>query len=158
MAPVRLCLLRVNGGIVGLAAWVTEHSGAVECDLLTRTGHELRDVGDALSWSALASFILHRDPAGAIAREIDGDFSVWATTSKTNGLLADIFDMLAQINANLVAIGEHSKTKPVPRYPRPGMEQEDAGNVKRFGHGALPRGQFRKWLEDKRKERNGERS
>lgn len=137
---------------------MTEHSGAVECDLLTRTGHELRDVGDALSWSALASFILHRDPAGAIAREIDGDFSVWATTSKTNGLLADIFDMLAQINANLVAIGEHSKTKPVPRYPRPGMEQEDTGNVKRIGRGALPRGGFRKWLEDKRKERNGERS
>ena len=68
--------------------------------------------------------------------------------------------MLAQINANLVAIGEHSKTKPVPRYPRPGMEAQetDNGNVKRFGHGALPRGQLRKWLEDKRKERNGERS
>lgn len=138
---------------------MTEHSGAVECDLLTRTGHELKDVGRTLSWGALASFILHRDADSAISREIDGDYALWATTSKTNGLLADIFDMLAQINANLVAIGQHDKAKPVPRYPRPGMEQETgADNVKRFGRGALPRGGFRKWLENKRSERNGERS
>ena len=137
---------------------MTEHSGAIECDLLARTGHELKDVGKTLSWGALASFILHRDADSALSREIDGEYAVWATTSKTNGLLADIFDMLAQINANIVALGEHSKARPVPKYPRPGIDQTEPDGVKKFGHGALPRGGFRKWLEDKRRERNGERS
>lgn len=135
---------------------MAEHSEAVEWDLLTQTGHELRDVGGSISWGALASFLLHRRPDSALSQEIDGDWAIWATTMKTNGLLADIFDMLAQINANLVATGTHQKAKPVPRYPRPGMEDSGNDAIKRVGRGALPRGEFRKWLENKRREKHGE--
>lgn len=154
MAAVWLTVLRVDGGIVSLAAFVTEHAGAIEYDLLTKTGHELQDVGRTLSWNALASFVLHGDADTALAREMNEEYSLWTMTMKTNGILADIFDMLAQINANLVAIGSHSKAKPVKPYPRPGME-EKREDVKHFGKGALPRGQFKVWLEQKRKERNG---
>ncbi len=151
MAAVRLCLLRSNGGIVGLAAFVVEHDGAIEYDLLTKTGHELKDIGRSLSWDALASFVIYDGNDSALARELDEEYTLWATALKSNGILADIFDMLAQINANLVALGEHKASKQVSPYPRPGME-EKRDNVKHFGRGALPRGEFRKWLEKKREE------
>lgn len=151
MAAVRLCLLRSNGGIVGLAAFVVEHDGAIEYDLLTKTGHELKDIGRSLSWDALASFVIYDGNDSALARELDEEYTLWATALKSNGILADIFDMLAQINANLVALGEHKASKQVAPYPRPGME-EKRDNVKHFGRGALPRGEFRKWLEKKREE------
>lgn len=154
MAPVRFGIFRINGGIVGLAAFVTEHAGAIEYDLLTKTGHELGDVGGSLSWDALTSFISHGAPDSALSRELDDEYYLWSLRVKTNGILADIFDMLAQINANLVAIGSHSKAKPVKPYPRPGME-ERRGDTQRIGKGALPRGEFRKWLEQKRKEHDG---
>lgn len=153
MAPAWISLLRSNGGIVSLAAFVTEHDGAIEYDLLTQTGHELKDIGRTLSWDALASFVMYDSNDSALARELDEENSLWAKTLKTNGILADIFDMLSQINANLVAIGEHQASKPIRPYPRPGME-EKRENVKHFGKGALPRGEFRKWLEAKRRERN----
>ena len=153
MAAVRVGILRSNGGITSLAAFVTEHDGAIEYDLLTRTGHELQDVGRTLSWGALASFVTNSDGDSALARDLDADHHLWTTTTKTNGILADIFDMLAQINANLVAMGEHRQSKQPKPYPRPGAE-EHRDDVKHFGKGALPRGEFRKWLEKKRKERN----
>lgn len=130
---------------------MTEHDGAIEYDLLTKTGHELKDIGRTLSWDALASFVIYDSNDSALARELDEENALWATRLKTNGILADIFDMLAQINANLVAIGEHKASKPITPYPRPGMD-ERRDNVRHFGKGALPRGEFRKWLENKRKE------
>ena len=133
---------------------MTEHDGAIEYDLLTKTGHELRDVGGTLSWSALASFILHVDTDSALARELDEDFSLWALQIKTNGILADLYDILAQINANLVAIGQHSKAKEVKPYPRPRAE-EKSGSTRHVGKGALPKGRFKSWLEEKRRENNG---
>jgi len=153
VAPVWFRILRINGGIASLSAFVTEHEGAIEYDLLTQTGHELQDVGRSLSWSALASFVINDGSDSALSRELDAERHLWATTTKTNGILADIFDMLAQINANLVAIGERKPSKQPAPYPRPGVE-EKRENVKHYGKGALPRGQFRAWLEKKRKERN----
>ena len=132
---------------------MTEHDGAIEYDLLTKTGHELKDIGRTLSWDALASFIIYDEIDSALGRELNEEYSLWAALLKTNGILADIFDMLAQINANLVAIGEHKASASIKPYPRPGM-QEERENVKHFGKGALPRGEFRKWLEKKREERN----
>lgn len=152
MVAAGRCLLRGDGGIVSLAAFVTEHDGAIEYDLLTQTGHELQDVGRTLSWDALASFVLHVGSDSALSRDLDAEYQLWATTIKTNGILADIYDVLSQINANLVAIGSHKESKPIKPYPRPGME-EKRENVKHYGKGALPRGEFRKWLEKKREER-----
>lgn len=132
---------------------MTEHEEAIEYDLLTKTGHELKDIGRTLSWNALASFVIHEDTSSALSRELNEEYSLWAMQLKTNGILADIWDMLAQINANLVALGEHSKANQPRRYPRPGMEEEEE-NVRHFGKGALPRGQFKAWLEKKREEWN----
>ena len=156
MDRVRLCILRSDGGIVSLAALVTEHSGAIEYDLLTKTGHELQDVGRSLSWGALASFIANVDDNSALTRELNDEYQIWATTIKTNGILADIYDVLSQINANLVALGERKPSKAPKPYPRPGVEKKQ-DNVKHFGS-AVPRGEFRKWLEKKRRERNGRRT
>lgn len=132
---------------------MAEHDGAIEYDLLTKTGHELQDVGRTLSWNALASFILHTGGDSALSREMNADHYVWTTTTKTNGILADIYDMLAQINANLIALGERKQAKQVKPYPRPGAE-EKRENIKHFGRGALPKDELRAWFEKKRRERN----
>jgi hypothetical protein len=53
-------------------------------------------------------------------RELRPDLSQWSTTAKTNAILADIYDMLAAINANLCAKGSGKKAKRPKPYPRPG--------------------------------------
>ncbi len=130
---------------------MAKHDGAIEYDLLTKTGHELNDVGRTLSWQALASFLLHEEPTSALARELDDEKYIWTQTLKTNGLLADIFDLLAQINANLVAYGNRQPAKEPKRYPRPDME-EKRENERHIGRGALPKAELRKWVERKRQE------
>ena len=119
--------------------------------MLTKTGHELADVGSTLSWRALASFLLYSESGSALYRDVNGDAAVWAEAIKTNGILADIYDQLAQINANLVAIGSREKAKPATPYPRPGIEQT-AGNMKHFGKGALSPDELEAWFEEKRKQ------
>lgn len=81
-------------------------------------GYELRDVGRSLSWSALLSFISNLGPESYLAREIEPELHNWTTTLKTNQILADIYDMLAMINANLVAFGSKKPTKKPKQYPR----------------------------------------
>lgn len=137
---------------------MAEHDEAIEYDLLTKTGHELRDVGSVLSWGALASFILQRDADSALSRDLDKDVALWSTTTKTNGLLADIYDVLAQINANIVAIGQHEKARTPAKYPRPGVEQTTPDNEKRIGKGAMERNKLREWFDKKRRERNERRA
>ena len=74
----------------------------------------------------------------------------WDTTTKTNAILADIYDILQVINRNLVA--SHSK-KPVKQkikpYPRPGQDE----NERKIGKGALPVNELRAWIENKRKQK-----
>ena len=81
-------------------------------------GYELRDVGRSLSWSALLSFISNLGPESYLAREIEPELHNWTTTLKTNQILADIYDMLAMINANLVAYGSKKQSKKPKPYPR----------------------------------------
>ena len=147
MDAVRSGLYECNGGIVGLAAFVAEHAGAIEYDLLTKTGHEIKDVGATLSWEALTSFVFHGTPDSALARELNEEEALWALTMKTNGILADIFDMLSRINTNLVAIAEKKKATPITPYPRPGVEQSD-DNTQRIGSGALPVSDLHSWMEE----------
>ena len=131
--------------------FVDDHREAIEYDLLTLTGHELADVGRTLSWGALASFLAYERNGSALDRDVNGDASIWSDIIKTNGILADIYDQLAQINANLVAIGSRSKSQPVKPYPRPGIEQ-DGENRRHFGKGALPVNELEAWFERKRRE------
>ena len=64
-------------------------------------------------------------------------------------LLADIFDVLAMINSNLVAIGSHKKTEAPERYPRPWKTDD---GKKHIGSGALPPDELRKWFDERRKQ------
>jgi len=74
--------------------------------------------------------------------------SEWSNAVKTNEILADIYDMLAMINANLIAVGNKKNAKAPKPYPRPGAKPK---NEQHFGSGALPPNELRKWIEEKRR-------
>ena len=120
-------------------------------DLLTKTGFTCDDIGGALSWGALLSFIKNVGPDSALGREI-GNTNGWETRIKTNAILADIYDLLQVINRNIVAA--HSK-KPVKEkikpYPRPGQDE----NKRKIGKGAMPVADLREWINKKRKKKGG---
>lgn len=82
------------------------------------------------------------------AKELDPDLALWAGTVKTNAILADIFDILAMINANICAMGTGKKAKKPKGYPRP----TDA-NKKQIGKDALPLDELRAWFDRKREEK-----
>lgn len=86
---------------------------------MTKTGNSLSDVGRRLDWSALNSFMQKTAPDSALMREIHPDVYNWATPMKTNALLADIYDVLNAINANLCAKGTGKRAKRPKPYPRP---------------------------------------
>jgi hypothetical protein len=82
--------------------------------------------------------------------ELHPEFSAWATRTKTNGILADICDVLSDIRYVLLTICGGKPNKPEP-YQRPNMKEPD--NVKHFGKGGgLPPDELRAWFEKKRKE------
>ena len=118
--------------------------------MLRETGHELNDVGRTLSWGALDSFLKHIAPDSALMRELNPDAAVWSSTTKTNAILADIWDMLATINSNLIAIGSGRPAKKPKLYPRP--KQHDHDSERHFGSKALPVEELHKWIEQKRAE------
>ena len=125
-----------------------KHHKALESDLM-KYGYELRDVGHSLSWGALHSFISNIEPDSALSRELAPDTYKWSTTTKTNAILADIYDMLALINANLVAIGSHKQTKTPPPYPRPGNKKDG----KHIGDEAIPASELKDMFVSKRRQR-----
>ena len=125
--------------------YVARHREAVEYDLLTKTGHQIDDISGTLSWGAVASFLTKLTAESATVREQNPEVGRWATTTQTNTILADIYDMLTAINANLVRLGHGKPDKPKP-YPRPG--QKDKKN-KHLGT-AIPSDALHKWIEEKR--------
>lgn len=141
------------GGIISLAKAVLEHREAIECDLLRETGRELNEVGRTLSWRALDSFLNHTEVDSALMRELRPELAPWGTTAKTNMILADIFDILAMINANLVALGDRKQAKKPKPYPRP--YKQDDSDKQHIGSGALPKDELRRWFEEKRAQNAG---
>lgn len=127
------------GGIISLAEFVSEHREAVNYDLLTRTGYDLDSVGRGLSWSALDAFIRNTPPDGALMREMRPEIAQWSTVAKTNAILADIYDLLSAINANLCAKGSGKRPKRPKPYPRPGA----MSNQRKIGK-ALPVDELKK--------------
>ena len=81
-------------------------------------------------------------------RDLNPELSAWSSTVRTIKILADIDDLLLQINANLVAVGSGKKAKKPKPYPRPG--KKDKGNERHIGSGALPPDELRKWFDKKR--------
>lgn len=136
--------------MISLAKHVLAHREAIQYDLLTNTGHTLNDIGRSLSWDALDSFLRNVSMDSALAREMNPDEWAWTTPFKTNSLLADILDELAQINSNLVAIGNRNPAKKIKPYPRPWKKAP--ADEKKIGSGGLPPAELRKWIKRKRAE------
>lgn len=135
--------------MIGLAEFINEHRGAVERDLLTETGHELSDVGSTLSWSALRAFMSSTKPGSALSGELNPEMTEWSTVAKTNAILADIFDQLSIINANLRVLITHKPGRRPEPYKRPGDNKKE---TQRIGKGALRGAQaMREWIESRRK-------
>lgn len=113
---------------------------------MTRTVYRLDDAGGALSWRSLYSFIKNLQGDSALARDL-GKSTGWEDTKKTNEILADIYDMLQVINANVIAYASGGKKKmKVTPYPRPGREDD---KKKRIGSGAVPVTDMREWIRRK---------
>ena len=142
--------------MIGLAKQIQEHRGAIEYDLLTKTGHSIDDIGRSLSWDALDSFLSNIGLDSALGRELHLEEAEWCTTTKTNKMLAEVIDLLAQINANLVAIGSYKPAKKVKPYPRPW--KLDPSDGKKIGSGGLPPAELRKWFKKKRAEHHARSS
>lgn len=104
------------------------------------------DIGRTLSWGALKSFLCGLGPESALMRDLHPEAAEWATTLKTNIILADIFDCLAQINSNLIGIGSGKRAKAPKPYPRPKQNK----TVHKLGSGALPADKLREWIEERR--------
>ena len=76
-----------------------------------------------------------------------GKSTGWEHTLQTNIILADIYDILQAINANLCNFISHGKKKvKVKPYPRPGRKDD---NTRRFGKGALPPDKLREWIKER---------
>ena len=84
-------------------------------------------------------------------KELNPDTHEWSTRLKTNRILADIHNILAQINANLVAVGSGKPAKKPEPYPTPWNAPSE--DKKRIGSGGLPPDELQKWFDKKRAER-----
>ena len=125
-----------------------EHREAIEYDLLTRTGFQIDDIGRSLSWDALDSFLQNVDMGSATIRSAFPEYAMWSDTFRTNILLAEIYDTLQIINANINAIGSGKPAKRPKPYPRPGKDPNK--DKKHYGRGALPANQLHQWIEERR--------
>ena len=86
-------------------------------------------------------------------QELNPEAATWSTTTKTNAILADIYDVLALINANLIALASKRAAKQPKPYPRPRRKENE--NERHFGSGALPPDELREWFNRKRAENAG---
>lgn len=120
-----------------------QHGPALEYDLLTLTGYQLRDIGGALSWGALLHFCTHLPRTSALSRELVplSDAERWTSGEYNASILADIFDVLAQGIATLIAKGSGKSPKRVRPYPRPNRKPK----VRHIGKGAIPIRDFWRW-------------
>lgn len=139
----------VAGGIISLADFVEEHRKAIEYDLLTRTGHTIEDIGESLPWHGIQAIIEHIGYDSALARDLNPEIADWGTVAKTNAVLADIYDILSIINANLIGIGSGKRPKQPKPYPRPGQKKPEE---KKIGRGALPHEELKAFFARKRRE------
>ena len=91
----------------------------------------------SFGWGELVNFARHLPLDSAVRRAEAGDVYEWATTAKTNAILADLFDAVRLFNATF---GKKNSRPPEP-YPRPGGN----GGAKRIGSGAMPIAEFNEW-------------
>lgn len=125
--------------------FVNEHREAINHDLI-KSGLSLEDVGSVLSWDALGDFISKAEPDSALARDMDEEAYKWATSVKTNELLADLYDLMALFRFEMATMlsGKRQK-KPTP-YKRPRKDDK-----KKVGKGAMLKEDLRRWIKSKLK-------
>lgn len=111
------------------------------------------DIGSGLPWGSLPSFLENIGLDSALALETHPQEASWASTLRTNVILADIYDAIAQLNANLVAIGSGKRAEKAKPYPRP-FKRKDK-NRKHIGGEPMPANELEKWFEERREKKNG---
>ena len=126
------------GGTVAAAAIVRDHRTAIEYDLLTLTGYTLDDIGGALSWCALFSFIKHLPPSSAYVREMYPEEATWVNGWRNAAILADLWD--------LIAAAHTAEGRKAPRYPRPTTKKD---NTQRLGAEPIAAGDFDRWWNER---------
>ena len=113
---------------------INDHGRALEYDLMTRTGRTLNEymTMGAAGKVALLSFIRYLPPDSALWREMNpkDDMWLWTTPTKTNVILADLFDAFVMANSK--------KGRRPKEYPRPKEK-------KTIGKGAIPIKDFWDW-------------
>lgn len=132
-----------------LSAFVSEHETAIGYDLLTKTQHDINDLGGALSWSSFYSFVHNLGADSATFRTMNPEYTAWDTRIKTNQILADIYDVLAMMNANIVAIGTRKAPKKPKLYPRPRKENNNE-HTQKFGRDGMKPDDLRAWFAERR--------
>ena len=90
------------------------------------------------------------DPDSAIAHELEPQLADFSSQFKTNVILADIYDVLAQINANIVAGFSRKRTSKPKRYPRPGDDDK-----RRIGKGGVTVNELDSWFAEKKRQKGG---
>ena len=120
---------------MGLAMVVRNHAQALEYECMTRTGRTLGEYVDmgAPGMVALVSLVRYLPPESALRREMHprDEMASWASTTKTNSILADLFDAFVAANTR-----KGRKAKP---YPRPNARTQNVGS------GAIPVRDFMDW-------------
>lgn len=123
-----------------------KYGDSLEYDLFCRTGHSTKELGSTLDWATMYNFVTHLDEHSAFAKQVSPDAVEWGSITKTNFILADIFDILSAINYNIrKMVGGNNIQKPKP-YKRPGKD-----NKQKFGKGAIPVKDIRDWVKSYRK-------
>ena len=124
-----------------------KYGDSLEYDLFCRTGHSTKELGSTLDWATMYNFVTHLDEHSAFAKQVSPDAVEWGSITKTNFILADIFDMLSAINYNVRQLGGGKTLQKPKPYPRPGKNS----NKQRFGKGAIPVTDIRDWVKSYRK-------
>ena len=115
--------------------------------MISSAGIEIGDIGGSLSWGAFGSFVKHLSVDSALFRELHPEVEDWGTRLRTNIILADIYDCLAQLNSNIIAGFSHKKSKKPEKYTRPWAKKK----FKKIGT-AVRRKELHDWMEMKRRE------
>ena len=81
----------------------------------------------------------------ALSREMvpPTEEELWANGKATSAILADIFDLLHQLNNNVMAKGTGKSAKKAKPYPRPWRK----GKQRKLGKDPIPISQFEEWWE-----------
>jgi hypothetical protein len=104
-----------GGGILGLVAFIREHSAALEADLIDRGFSLVHDLGTPrLSWRLLGVLIRHSKPGSALHRVMDPDGWAWDINSYLLANVIDAENMAIWQRANAGA--KTLKPQPTPMY------------------------------------------